>query len=400
MITPHGVIVVVAGVVALVVGRVFGLVELFVIGSALLVALAFAVGYVVVRRPRVTASRWIHPALLVAGDTGRVDIHLDHRSRVPSAACTLVERVRRSSDDLQIARLPIAPLRPQSRTSTGYRLPSARRGVTVLGPLALELRDPLGIARLERVVAGEEQVIVAPRALPIDMPQLGQGVLGAALLDRARRLGPGDFHGLREYQVGDELRSIDWKASARTDGLMVKEHAVEGLHRCTVVLDGGPGAHADAEGFERGVTAAASVVNAADRAGLVTRFVAGDNVDLRGPEVVVHAMRVLATIADRDRFTGIGRDPGDGLSLLVVITGTRHSPAWHIAQQGLDPTTTVVGVLTGGPGSPGGGGGGAGGGGAGGGVGRLAVNAASEAAFYAGWQSLVGRGRLDLAVPA
>lgn len=389
MITPHGVVVLIAGVIALVVGRVFGIVELFVIGSAVLAALAFAVAYVVVRRPRVTAARWIHPALIVAGDTGRVDVHLDHRGRMRSAPCTLVERVRRSADDAQVARLPIAPLPPRTRTSTGYRLPSARRGVTVLGPLALELRDPLGIARLERVVAGEEQVVVAPKALPVDMPQLGQGVLGAALLDRARRLGPGDFHGLREYQVGDELRTIDWKASARRDDLMVKEHTVEGLHRCTVVLDSGTGAHLDADGFERGVTAAASIVNAAMRAGLTTRFVTGDGIDLRGPEVVAHTMRVLATIdvADHD-VTALGRDPGDGLSLLVVITGSRRSAAWRMAQQGVDPTTTVVGVLTGGHG-PGAGGGG-----------RLTVNAVSDDAFVAGWQALVGRGRLDLAAPA
>ena len=388
MITPHGVIVSIAGVIALVVGRMFGVVELFVIGAALLVAMVFASVYVVVRRPRVIAHRWIHPALLVAGDTGRVDVHLDHRGALPSAACTLVERVRRSRDDVQLARLPIAPLPARSRTSTGYRLPSARRGITVLGPLTLELRDPLGIARLERVVVGEEQVVVAPRAMPIDMPQLGQGLLGAALLDRARRLGPGDFHGLREYQVGDELRTIDWKASARTDDLMVKEHTVEGLHRCTVVLDSGPGAHLDADGFERGVTAAASVINAAARAGLVSRFVTGDGIDLRGPEVVAHTMRILATITgDEGRLATIGRDPGDGLSLLVIVTGSRRSPGWRHAQQGLDPATTVVGVLTGG--SVGGSG-----------SGRLSVDASSEDAFAAGWQALVGRGRLDLVATA
>jgi uncharacterized protein (DUF58 family) len=379
VITPHGVIVVFAGVAALVVGRVFGIVELFVIGSALIIAVVFSALYVLLRQPKVVTARWIHPAVLVAGDTGRVDIQLDHVGRLPSAACALVERVGRSAEDVQIARLPLAPMRPRTRTTTGYRLPSARRGVTELGPLTVELRDPLGLARRERTVAGYEQVVVAPRALPLDMPHLGQGSLGAALLDRARRLGPGDFHGLREYQVGDELRSIDWKASARTDDLMVKEHTVEGLHRCTVLLDVGPGAHPDEDAFERGVTAAASIVNAAARTGLVTRFVTAGGIDLRGPEVAMSTMRVLATIDDGPNGVEVlDRDPAEGLGMLVVVTGTRQAPGLRLAQRNVDPTTTLVAVLTGGA------------------RGRLSVDASSEDAFASGWQSLVGRGRIDL----
>lgn len=380
MITAHGVIVLIAGAAALVAGRVFAIVELFVIGAALVLTVGFAAAYVAIRRPVVTAARWIHPTMLVAGDTGRVDIQLDHRGRLTSAPLDLVERVRRSTDDAMLARLPVSPMPANSRTTTGYRLPSARRGMTHLGPLTVELRDPLGIARIERVVAPDESVVVAPRALAIDMPQLGQGVLGAALLDRARRLGPGDFHGLREYQVGDELRSIDWKASARTDDLMVKEHTVEGLHRCTVVFDSGADAHVDRDAFERGVTVAASIVNAAARAGLVTRFVTGGRIDLRGPEVAANTMRVLATISDGGPgVAALERDPGEGLGLLVMVTGGRRSPAWHAAQHSLDPTTTLVGVLTDGDG------------------GRLTVGAASEQQFTSDWQALVGRGRSAVA---
>ena len=66
----------VAGAVALVIGRIFGVLELFVIGAAFLVAPLLAWAYVVMRRPQVRATRWIHPRTLVAGDTGRVDIQV------------------------------------------------------------------------------------------------------------------------------------------------------------------------------------------------------------------------------------------------------------------------------------------------------------------------------------
>ncbi len=47
------------------------------------------------------------------------------------------------------------------------------------------------------------------------MPELGDGILGRHLLAQSVRLGPGEFHSLREYVPGDEPRTIHWRASAR-----------------------------------------------------------------------------------------------------------------------------------------------------------------------------------------
>ena len=107
------------------------------------------------------------------------------------------------------------------------------------------------------------------------MPELGDGILGRHLLAQSVRLGPGEFHSLREYVPGDEPRTIHWRASARSDELKVRQHTAEGLRRCTVVLDQQvPGdvddrtAEVHADAFERAVVAAASLVHSADRAGL------------------------------------------------------------------------------------------------------------------------------------
>ena len=78
---------------------------------------------------------------------------------------------------------------------------------------------------------------MSPRAHLLDMPLLGQGVLGRHLLALAQRLGPGDFHSLRDYVDGDEPRTIHWRASARSENLKVRQHSVEGLQRCVVLLD-------------------------------------------------------------------------------------------------------------------------------------------------------------------
>ena len=380
MLTRQGFVLLVAGVVAVVIGRVFGVIELFVIGAGCFAAVVAALAYVHLRRPRVEATRWIHPAVLVAGDTGRVDLHLHHRGALRSAAFVLSESVRRTMGADHAARLPIDPMARDQHSTTGYSLPSAVRGVIVLGPLEAELRDPLGIARTTSMAAGTDEVVVAPRAFTLDIPQLGQGALGNALLDKARRLGPGEFHALREYLDGDEPRSIHWKASARSDSLMVKEYTVEGLHRCTVVFDASPGAHSDAAAFERGVTAAASLVSSAVRAGLSTRFVTSGGIDLRGPEVGIHTSRVLARIEPSPApMAVLDRETGDGLGLTVVITGSPDGPAWRTARSIVDPTVTALLVAT--DGVTGGG---------------LSISARSDEEFVRSWQTLAGRGRVDL----
>ncbi len=385
MLTRQGVVVLVAGVPAVIIGRVFAVVELFVIGAACFAAVLVAVVYVRLRRPRIQANRWIHPTVLVAGDTGRVDIHLEQRGRVRSAPCVLRETVGRTMGDTRVARLPVAPLPRGARSTTGYRLPTALRGVIVVGPLDIEFDDPLGLARSATTIAGTDEVIVAPRAHLLDMPHLGQGVLGNELLAKARRLGPGEFHGLREYAEGDEPRTIHWKSSARSDSLMVKEHEAEGLRRCTVVFDATPSAHHDAPAFERGVTAAASLVYSAAHAGLSTRFVTTGGIDLRGPDVAVNCLRVLARIEPTDEpLPTIDRDTGDGLGLVVVITGSTNGPAWQAARSILDPTLTTLLVATGDPGA------------SGAGLRNLVVAARSDDAFVSAWQLLAGHGRLDL----
>lgn len=382
MLTRHGVAILVGGVAALLIGRVFAVIELFVIGAACFAAAVIAILYVALRRPRVDAVRWVHPSVIVAGDTGRVDLHLHHQGRLRSAAFVLCEHVQRSSGASREARLPVEPMAIGVRTSTGYPLPSATRGVILLGPLDVELRDPLGLARSLHTVVGTDEVIVAPRAYLLEMPQLGQGLLGNALLDKARRLGPGEFHGLREYADGDEPRSIHWKASARTDSLMVKEHTVEGLHRCTVLFDANPASYRSDDAFERGVTAAASIVHSAVRAGLTTRFVTAGGIDLRGPEVGVNTLRVLARIEPSSSMpAAVERETGEGLGLVVVVTAGPTSPVWRSTHSMMDPTLTALLVSTDpGPGPrP-----------------NLMIGAGSEDEFVASWQRLTGRGRLDL----
>ncbi len=372
--TRFGAVAIVAGLGSIAIGRMFGVIELFVIGTAFLASLFAAFVFVAVRSPKVSGARRIRPTALVAGDVGRVELALQHHGSVRSTRFGLTERVRRQHAADHLAELTVEPMARMSMASAGYQLPTTTRGVIDLGPLHAETRDPLGLLRRVRLVAGVDRVIVAPRAHPLEMPELGNGPLGRHLLAQARRLGPGEFHSLREYVDGDEPRTIHWRASARSDALLVKQHSVEGLRRMLVVLDPDPASYADATSFERAITVAASLVQSAADASLVTRFVTGD-CDLRGPDVATNAMSTLAEIAPSTApLPTLDRDPGEGVGLLVVVSGSRSGAGIRSASSVVDPTQATVTVTTDQPAR-----------------GNISASARSDAEFLSSWAKMVGR---------
>lgn len=341
MPTRQGWLALVGSLLALAVGRFFAVRELYMIGAALAIAVLIAVITVAFTRPGVTVERHIDAEVLVVGDRGRVTVRITPQGRSP--AFELFEPVGHSNQ----ARLGVGSLAGPG--SAAYLIPTNRRGVIDVGPMRAEKTDVLGLARHRQVLAPIEHIRVAPRALPVVMPTLGTGKLGQQLMVLARRLGLDEFHSLRDYVPGDEMRSIHWKASARSEEFKVKQHSHSGLRRCIVVFDPTVREHDTPVQFESAVTATASVVVAAELAGLSTRFVCGDAVDARGPSVVVNTLEYLAIVEPVRRTESrprVERDPGDGLGLVIVVCTDRSAPAWSATRSLLDPTLTVIGAFT------------------------------------------------------
>ena len=101
---------------------------------------------------------------------------------------------------------------PQESIQLGLEQATTRRGWLQMEPFRLENRYPLGLFRAWSIIIPEARCLVYPKPIPNPppLPQTGRGEEGAA------RQGEGDhFHGLREYQPGDPLKTIAWKSSAR-----------------------------------------------------------------------------------------------------------------------------------------------------------------------------------------
>jgi len=340
MITRHGWTAIIAAAASFVIGRVFGLIELYVLGVGIVIALLVAVISVQRRLPPLNVKRIVSPAMVAVGEPARVDIQLANLGRQSSPYLQLWEPVGNTGG----APMQLAKLAPGQAASAAYRVPTARRGLIRTGPLRALRRDVLGLTERTTTLAGTDEVLIVPHSIPLPFPSVGSsGRLGQHLRMKSWGQTGTEFHSLREYQRGDDIRRINWKASARATGLIVRETALEGIRRCTVVLDTNASEYVG-DSFEQAVVAAASVTSSAAHAGVNTRFVTHD-VDLRGPDVAANTLRWLATVEPVEGATEVASmnsGMSEGMGLVVVVTGAAASAAVGALRAGVSQDETLV----------------------------------------------------------
>ena len=139
-----------------------------------------------------------------------------------------------------------------------------RRGHVLVNGFEISTRFPFGFFRHRRRLGARDVDIVVypkPEAVPDELNLLP---LNAGQTPSLRRGAGHDLLLLRDYQPRDDLRHIDWKATARSRQLTVREFTAEDERRITIVLDTRLTDDIDEENFrirfESGVTQTASLV--------------------------------------------------------------------------------------------------------------------------------------------
>ena len=121
---------------------------------------------------------------------------------------------------------------PKATVRFSYVLEPKVRGEYALGPLSIIVKDRLGFNSLERIVPNSvTDILVYPPYEDIKRIEILGSKRSLQLnygLQRSKQKGLGsEFYGMRKYVFGDQFRLIDWKASARTQTLIVKEFESE-----------------------------------------------------------------------------------------------------------------------------------------------------------------------------
>lgn len=133
-------------------------------------------------------------------------------------------------------------LKPGMATSFHYRVRPIERGDALFEGVQVRVHAPLRLWWQSRVAGPAQTVRVYPNFAPLTRFALFSAEQASRLMGAhlKRRRGEGtDFHQMREYRVGDSLRQIDWKATARARKLISREYQDEKNQQLVMLLDTG-----------------------------------------------------------------------------------------------------------------------------------------------------------------
>ncbi len=348
-LTPRGWAVLAAAVAVYALGEWVGFPLLRALAGAAFGAVVAAL-LLTARRPRVTVTREIYPDRVQRGRPAFARLRVRNAGTRRQGGFTAGDRI-----DGGFHAVAVRPLAPGADAVYHYELPTARRGRFQVGPLTLERVDPLGLGR-SRLTTGDTTTLwVHPKTYPVRAL-----VAGHPRHHHEGRTSDDSLHGsldlrdVREYVIGDEVRHLHWKATARTGRLMVRDYVDPNQPRFTALLDTRTDLLAAAV-LEEAIDLTASLTHAAAAAGYWCRLVATGDLDvtMRGGQQAVRPL--LDELCELTPATGgplvppaLTRGPDRGGSLVVVLASAHQPDLAAVAALRPHYASTVVLTLAGG----------------------------------------------------
>ncbi len=310
----------VAALLCLGVGLWTGWTALSIVGIGLLAALI--IGVLVIARPtRLALDRDISPPRVTKGSPAIALLTFANKGRG-----TIGTTVANQPFGDKPVRTVIPKMRRGERGVRSYRLPTSQRGVFDVGPVEVSRRDPFELFRTARRYGRTERIWVYPRVLDLTPLPVGQTRHLEGPSSDTSPQGNVTFHRLRDYVVGDDLRLVHWRSSARTGKLVVRHNVDTSQPFTVVLLDIRPSRYTPSR-FESAIDVAASV--------LVSSSANKAPVELRLSDGTVLGGRRLRDVTPlMDHLTALNADAEGGLreqllairrmssgTSLVVVTG-------------------------------------------------------------------------------
>ena len=224
-----------------------------------------------------------------------------------------------------------------------------RRGDRFANRVTVRALGPLGIAARQGSHDVPWRVRVLPpftsrKHLPSKLARLRELDGRASVMIRGQGT---EFDSLREYVVGDDVRSIDWRASARAADVMVRTWRPERDRRILLVLDTGrtaAGRVGDAPRLDAVMDAALLLAALASRAGDRVDLLAFDR-RVRARVEGVTGSELLPTLVEAMAPLEASLVEPDYAALVSTVLGRMSRQSLVVLLTGLDATPVREGLL-------------------------------------------------------
>ena len=134
----------------------------------------------------------------------------------------------------KLAYFVLVPARSSSRQRIEHTF--ERRGRYPITGFRIATKFPAGFFKKWRRIDATGDILVYPKPQPLDDFYHALPMLAGQVQSHARGSGD-DLYAIRHYHPSDHMRYIDWKATAKSSAMMVREHMREDEWRLTIVFD-------------------------------------------------------------------------------------------------------------------------------------------------------------------
>lgn len=131
-------------------------------------------------------------------------------------------------------------LKNKERKNLSYTIRPTKRGIYTFGNCNILIASPIGFLQKRIVFDLAKTIAVYPSILQMKQQelQLQKKVFQFQGIKKLRRLGHSyEFEQIRNYQIGDDIRCINWKATSKRNALMVNQFGDEKSQQVYAILD-------------------------------------------------------------------------------------------------------------------------------------------------------------------
>jgi uncharacterized protein (DUF58 family) len=186
-----------------------------------------------------TSARRVIPDRLSNGDENKIELRIKSEFSFP----VNMKIIDELPEQLQVRDFKKkAHFKAKEQQRFNYTLRPVERGEYYFGNILLFVSSLLGLLERRITIDAEEMVPVYPSFIQLRKYDL----LSAATIQtetgskRLRKIGHSmEFEQIKEYVHGDDIRTLNWKASARKGGLMVNTYTDEKSQQVYCIIDKG-----------------------------------------------------------------------------------------------------------------------------------------------------------------
>lgn len=217
------------------------------------------------------------PEKLSNGDKNKIEILIENKYKFVAHISIIEElpyQFQKRNFDFNIV------VKPNNERKINYELTPEKRGIYNFGHINTYVSSPLQLATRKYILGNEKELKCYPSFLKLRDFTIKAFTNNSTVYGnkKVRRIGHSlEFEQIKEYVSGDDIRTLNWKATAKRSQFMVNQYVEEKSQPIYSIIDKGRIMQMHFEGLsllDYAINATLSVSNAAlrkqDRAGMLS----------------------------------------------------------------------------------------------------------------------------------